>query len=75
MKSKKVFARPARTGFIEWSFLARLFPTHRQHIERIKGDQEKLRLLASRLIDISRLRASRGSSAFAGRGSRGSRPS
>lgn len=42
----------SRTGFIDWAFVLKLFPHHRDHIMRVRFDQVKLRALAVRLSSV-----------------------
>jgi hypothetical protein len=46
---------------VDWALLAKTFPSHREHILRIKNNPEKLKLLSQRLISqrVIELRALR----------------
>lgn len=37
------------TGILDWAFLAKIFPDWREHIYRIRNDQNRLLVLRNRL--------------------------
>lgn len=48
--SKMGYARRNRPGATNWEYLAKVFPTHREHIRRIRKSANKLLILGARLV-------------------------